>query len=140
MEAIEAELRNVVAPAVDILTKVTPSRSGLEGVTGVVRKSILCSEDERSTEQHQELMVCASAALVFSLFALELFPEVHVCGEAPVRTSIILHVNALSCYLSDFVPGSKLWLLDESMITALHLHEPPTRDLAAFRYGLEFAA
>jgi hypothetical protein len=30
-------------------------------------------------------------------------------------------------------------VLDEAMVLAAHMHEPPGRDVAAFKYGCEFA-
>ena len=40
---------------------------------------------------------------------------------------------------AEFTPLSQCHVLDEAMVLAAHLHDPPGRDIPAFKYGCEFA-
>jgi len=107
LNVIEDALREVVEPAVDLLTKTRPTHTGYESITRAIGASItLGSLNSPSTTleafrlRHEEVMAVTAAALTFSLITLDLFHDLRIDGDLHVsRDVIVQHTNACCGYL-----------------------------------------
>jgi hypothetical protein len=112
LDVIEDALREVVEPAVDLLTKTRPTRTGYESITRAIGISItLGSLNSHSStykafrKRHEEVMAVAVAALTFSLITLDLFHDLPIDGDLHVsRDVIVQHTNACCGYLGVMFP------------------------------------